>query len=368
MAVHTRSAIETRRGGGASPTLNDAFDPKRNSLTMLRHALAALVLVSHALAVAFGWQPRFHDDPALGPTYLGDLAVDGFFVVSGFLVTMSYLRLGIGRYLWHRAVRILPAFWACLLVTAVVVAPVVAALEGADPASVFPGSFGHVTHNALLVVRDYGVAGLPAGTYTPGVINGALWTLSYEFLCYLGVVALGVLGALTRRRHLVLLAIAVLWASNLAAVAGIDLPAVQIRRLALMFLLGVAGHVYAGRIRIDGRLAVASLLVLAGALAWLPDYRALAAPAFAYLVAWGTVRLPFTWNPRTDLSYGLYVWHWPVVVVLALAGATAFGQVAFVLLTLGITGVVALLSWRYVEAPALAHKSMPAPWERLSSD
>ena len=368
MAVATSNDTRARHGESGPPTLRDEFDPRRNSLTMMRHALAALVAISHALAVAFGWQPRFHDDPVLGPTYLGDLAVDGFFVVSGFLVTMSYLRLGsIGRYLWHRSVRILPAFWVCLLLTALMVAPVIAGLEGRAPTSVFPESFGYLSANAALLIRDYGVAGLPTGTHTPGVVNGALWTLFYEFLCYLGVIVLGVATALTRRRHLVLLAIAGLWMLDLATLAGADLPADQMRRLALMFLLGVAGHVYAERVRVHGSWAVLSLLVLAVALAWLPDYRALGAPAFAYLVGWAMVRVPLTWNPRTDLSYGLYIWHWPVVVVLTLAGATAFGQVVFVALTLVISGVVAWLSWHVVEAPALARKSMAAPWSRPGS-
>ncbi|GAB49825.1 acyltransferase family protein [Mobilicoccus pelagius] len=351
---------------GAGVTLRETFDPRRNSLTMMRLALAALVAVSHALAVAFGWQPQFHDDPALGPTYLGDLAVDGFFVVSGFLVTMSYLRLpGVGRYLWHRVVRIMPAFWACLVVTALVVAPLLAWLEGDDPRAVFPESLRYVTGNAFLLVRDYGVAGLPSGTFTPRVVNGALWTLFYEFLCYVGVVVLGLVGALTRRRHLVLVGIGVLWAAALATTLGVaEVPAWQMRRLALMFLLGVAGYVYAGRLRIDGRLAVLSFVVLGPALVQLPDYRVLASPAFAYLVLWGMVRLPFTWNPRTDLSYGLYIWHWPIVTLLAVAGVGRVGEVGFVLLTLLLSGLVAAVSWRFVESPALAHKSMPAPWAR----
>lgn len=370
MAFVTRSTSRTgsEPAGPTSLTLREAFDPRRNSLTMMRLALAGLVAVAHALAVAFGWQPQFHEDPVLGRTTLGDLAVDGFFVVSGFLVTMSYLRLGnVGRYLWHRFVRIMPAFWVCLVVTALVVAPIVAWLEGASPTSVFPESLAYITRNGLLLIRDYGVAGLPSGTYEPGVINGALWTLYYEFLCYLGVVALGLIGALTRRRHLLLVAVGLLWAVGLAGVVlAVELPAFQMRRLALMFLFGVVGYVYAEKVRVDGRLAVLALALLALALAWLPDYRVLAGPAFGYLVLWAMVRLPFTWNPRTDLSYGLYIWHWPVVVILALLGATALGQVGFVMLTLCVTALVALGSWRLVEAPALAHKSMAAPWHARS--
>ena len=53
----------------------------------------------------------------------GSLAVDAFFVLSGFLVARSYLQLhSVGRYAWHRALRILPGFWVALVVTAAIVA------------------------------------------------------------------------------------------------------------------------------------------------------------------------------------------------------------------------------------------------------
>lgn len=148
---------------------------------MMRLLLASTVAVVHAGAIADGHQPR------LGDTEVGALAVDAFFVLSGFLVTRSYLRLsGVGRYLWHRALRILPAFWVCLAVTTVALAPLLAHLEGREPASVFSGphpAYRYLTDNALLPMRDFGVAGLPTGTATPGVINGSLWTLLYEALC-----------------------------------------------------------------------------------------------------------------------------------------------------------------------------------------
>ena len=61
------------------------------------------------------------------------------------------------------------------------------------------------------------------------------------------------------------------------------------------------------------------VLVVAG-LHLLPDYRALAGPAFAYAFLYAVVRLPLRWRPRWDLSYGIYVWHWPIALVLSAAG------------------------------------------------
>lgn len=119
----------------ARPTLSDRFDPRRNSLAMMRLGLAATVAVVHAQAIGWG------DQPAVGSTAVGDLAVDAFFVISGFLVTRSATRLPtLRRFVWHRALRILPGFWVCLLVVALVAAPVMAWLQGRAPHSVLTGS------------------------------------------------------------------------------------------------------------------------------------------------------------------------------------------------------------------------------------
>ncbi|WP_116112018.1 acyltransferase family protein [Austwickia chelonae] len=173
---------------------------------MLRLLLAAFVAVAHGMQIAHGYQPR------LGHTDLGTLAVDGFFVLSGFLVAGSFLRLSCPvRYARHRALRILPGFWTCLVVTALVMAPLLSVLEGGTPGQVFSGeapSGLYVLDNAFLLIRDYAVAGLPTGTHTPGVINGSLWTLWFEAVCYVLVMALGWAGGLRSGRRRLLVAVA----------------------------------------------------------------------------------------------------------------------------------------------------------------
>ena len=114
--------------------LSSRFDPRRNALDVLRLLFATIVAVTHGIAIHTGSQP------AWGDTLLGDLALDGFFVLSGFLVTRSFLRLDSPlRYLWHRFLRIMPAFWACLIVIAFVAAPVAAVLRGHPAGTAFSG-------------------------------------------------------------------------------------------------------------------------------------------------------------------------------------------------------------------------------------
>ena len=56
-------------------------------------------------------------------TDVGKMAVVGFFVLSGFMITGSGARITAGRFAWHRALRILPGLWGSLLLSALVIIP-----------------------------------------------------------------------------------------------------------------------------------------------------------------------------------------------------------------------------------------------------
>ncbi|MDQ1287137.1 MAG: hypothetical protein QG622_702 [Actinomycetota bacterium] len=325
----------------------------------MRLTLALTVAVVHANAIGWGEQPK------LGDTHLGEVAVDGFFVVSGFLVTRSALRLGSSRrYAWHRALRIMPGFWVCLLVVAFVAAPLIAWLQGRPPGSVLTGeqsSVGYVVRNAALMIRQWDIGGLlGAGGTDEGAMNGALWTLWYEALCY---VAVAVLVALVpRRRHTVVVAATVvaMWVVVLLQTLRLAGGPEFLPRFLLAFGLGALGWLAADRIRFTPVYVILAAVTFGAGSALLPDYRVAGSAGLAYLLLWAIVALPVRIEPPADLSYGLYVYHWPVQQVLLAAGATALGLPGFVVLAVAVTALLSLASWHWVEAPALSAKN--AAW------
>jgi peptidoglycan/LPS O-acetylase OafA/YrhL len=347
-------------------TLARCFDAHANALDILRLALAATVAVVHATEVGFGHQPE------LGASTLGDLAVDGFFVLSGFLVTESLLRLrSLRRYAWHRFLRIMPGFWVCLVITAAVVAPLGAHLGGQPVSTIMDEpdtAVGYVTSNAALQMRQFGISGVTDPlTGEQAVLDGALWTLFYEAGCYVAVALLGVAGALRGRTWLVAAACAGLWLATMVSAGGVDLGSHLALRFLTVFMFGVAARVYADRVPVSGALALLSLLAVGAGLAFTGDYRAVAAPAFAYMLLWAAVRLPFRHRPRWDLSYGVYVYHWPIQLLLALAGATVMGEALFVLVSLALACAAAAASWLLVERRALRLKGarwVESGWRR----
>lgn len=355
------------RGGDPSSTaspvasLASGFDPRSNAFNTLRLLFAVMVIVQHA-ALTGGYE-------IAEPLYVlfGELAVDSFFVLSGFLLTRSWLRRPLwGRYLWHRCVRIFPAFWVCLIVTALLLAPAAAMIAGdsRDFWSQPNGPWDYIWRNALLWIQQTAISNTPAGVPLPYEWNASLWTLYWEFLCYLALLVLGVWGVLRQRRWVVLIAVVVLLGFQLsrALVADVDAAvstsfiALVLPRLLLMFLLGAAFWLFAEEVPLSGLFAAAATAFIITALLGPWDFRLVGAIPLAYLVLWAGVRVPVRWGLTHDLSYGMYIYAFPVQQLLVVAGV-ALAWLPSALLAVILTVPLAAFSWFVVERPALRRKN-----------
>jgi peptidoglycan/LPS O-acetylase OafA/YrhL len=331
--------------------LGDLFESRPNALNAIRLVLATTVIVWHSYALTGGDYL-----PWWAAQLLGYLPVDAFFAISGFLICRAWARNPqLPRYLMARARRILPGLWVCLLVTAFVIAPL-GVWSAGQPSLSWGGRLGYVLGNASTWATALTIDGGPQGVPWPGTWNGSLWSLGHEAVCYLVVAALGVLGML-RRRLLVWLAVTFWTMSAVLVAAGVPQtvshPLAKMPRTGLMFVCGALLWAYRDRVVLDRRLAAAAALALAaGSLT--PNYRLVAAPAVAYLMlylamAWGRHRRLVLEN---DLSYGTYVYAFPLQQAALLAGATTV-WIPFTLVSLVLTLPVAAASWFLVERPSL---------------
>ena len=350
-----RQQNRPHRGGADPKTLGSRFSPRENHLGLMRLTLALLVCFTHAAVIGYGWQPT------LGRADVGELCVDAFFVLSGFLLVGSYLRLdSVRRYAWHRFLRIMPGFWVCLVVTATLLAPLIAWLQDQPMSTLLTGedsAVDYVIRNAALLMRQWGISGLPSDVEVAGVLNGSLWTLFYEAACYASIIALGVCGGLRRRPVMTLGAVGALWVVTvLNDYQIVYLGQERILRLSFMFLIGSVLYLYAHQVPVSRLLTVVAGGVLVAGVLFFDDYRVIAGPAFGYLLMSLAVSRIRLWEPRTDISYGLYVYHWPVLQVFTLLGLAAYGIWVFVPVGLAVASAVALLSWKLVEKPALTFK------------
>ena len=361
-------------------SIGETFNPRRNSLNFLRLALASVVVITHALPLA-----AFRVIGGINGTGFGEIAVYGFFGISGYLIAGSALRNRAGRYLWQRFLRIFPAFWLCLAMTAFVFGvvawlhhPVVAHCGISCYFSSRANSpYGYIYRNLLLVVHQHSISGTPTGSLIPYEWNGSLWSLSYEFLCYLILMGLAVVGLL-RHRGVILIGAVLLW----MAVAVITLTpsidkqfnllhnytAFNILKLTTVFMVGTVIYLYRERVPDSGWVALLCTTSLVACLYWptggsSPSFTFTASDLLAALIAypllWLGIHLPFhRIGQRNDYSYGMYIYGFPVAQLLVIWGVGRWGPVPYTAMTMFCTAGLAMGSWWGVERHALRLKAL----------
>lgn len=322
--------------------------------------LCLVVVVDHSMTAA--GLPHL---PQLGEASLGLWSVAGFFALSGYLIFASAERGGFVSFLWRRVLRIFPAFWLCLLLTAFVLAPMVAALLGNPWHPVEAARY--VLGNAGLVITQHQVGDSLSGAPYDQLWNVSLWTLQYEFAAYL-LTALLVMVLPARWRSWLcfgaVAAAAVLLpqAGRIAALVGggpvLKVTIGNVLFLAAFYAAGVLMRLWGDRLRLTWPLALTALaLVVLAARAG--SFLVLGALPFAYLLLFLGGRTDVPLGRRNDLSYGIYVYGFPMTHLLVALGAHRWaegdlGRALFALLAVLAVLPVAWASWQWVERPALA--------------
>lgn len=335
-----------------------------NAFDLLRGLLAASVLYSHTFFLG-GYGPEPFYLWTKSQAILGELAVLGFFGLSGYLVTASYTRSrGVGDYFAKRIRRIVPGFWVCLAVTAFVLAPAIFYFRHKSLAT-FPWLTGDqsalrfVTANLGINVRQWGITGVLTGANYDGSLNGSLWSLWPETLCYVILGVAGLAGAVDRNRPLLLVGTGSLFALHAArSLLPHAMPPVLPTWIVLIdrapyFLAYFVGAIlWVWREHFQPNWIVAILLLFAlTALARLGGLRLLG-PVFVPL-ALVVLSQCITIRLRDDISYGLYIYGFPVQQLLAATTLTKLPWPVFFAGSLGLTAGCAFLSWRFVERPWL---------------
>jgi peptidoglycan/LPS O-acetylase OafA/YrhL len=337
-----------------------AAQPANNYL-LLRFLAALMVIYGHsyALSEADGGMDVFQR--LLSFVYSGDIGVYTFFVISGFLVTHSYLtRRKLADFAKARVLRIFPALAVCLTLTAFVLGPLVST-AGLSHYWLSLAPFAYVAKNLTLIRMQSTLPGVFANLPLPAV-NGSLWTLPAEVRLYGLLAIFGASGILFQRRWYFWFILAL---SVIAALLPFDVPLffsrTQSLPLFLFFGLGSVMCVYRDRIPLNTWLM---LLLLAVALPFhgTRPFHWLLGIWLAYAVLWFAYIPNFHWfNRAGDYSYGLYIYAFPIQQTLRQYFEHIRPLQMFVAASI-FTLMFAALSWHLIEKPALRLKSVDL-WE-----
>lgn len=350
------------------------------NVNLLRAFAALLVLVYHVIELA-----PWPDFPASGVGLMfraGWVGVDLFFVISGFVIGLSAIRLyrdGEPDYrrtfMRRRLARIVPLYVLTCAAFLAVVHPSVLSLPWGRLALQLGSHllFLHNLHPSL-----------------HGAINGPNWSVAAEMQFYVLVIVAVPLLSRMDVRWLVTGGVLVAWASRAVAffaTRDVGNPnvtfvyATQVPAMLDAFAIGIA----IARLHVDGtmkhwtaRWGVLPLLVAVGAFAL--DFYFVWDSYWAHADYWNNGAMVIFWRTGLaitfgalvliaaqlpdiarfvppldylgDISYGIYLWHLPVILVLkelSLPGS----PVEFLWMTLAAVIALSALTWHFLERPII---------------
>ena len=339
-----------------------AMPSRHNNFDLLRLLFAGSVALWHAYDLS-----RSPALAALSSVASAELGVKSFFVVSGFLVVMSCENSrSLREYAAKRVRRIYPAYFA-VVVGCAVLGVLVSRLSASEYFSA--DVLRYLAANLLFL--NFLAPGLP-GVFEGNPwreVNGALWTLKVEVMFYAAVPLL----VAAYRRVGAPLILVLLYVASVGYSLGLGAMAeasgrpfyLQLQRQLpgqlTYFLAGAALYLYREHAFARWKLLL-WVAVAAGAVqhAVFPPLSVLVEPVWlGIIVIYGAYGLPYLGNFARfgDLSYGLYIFHFPVIQVLVAAGYFERAPFAGLLTAMATSLALAYLSWHLVERRFLGRRS-----------
>ena len=334
--------------------LGEVAQGRDNNLNIMRFVAALMVILCHAYPLTLGkGNADFFDRFSQGSVSLGGLAVSLFFVVGGYLIAKSVVRVQNGkRYFKARVLRIFPSLLFVVLLSALVIGPFLSTLSAGEYYT-SPQTWKYLLNGILIPVHE--LPGVFSQSVYDPTVNGPLWTLPVEFACYILCFLVYKLRLLTPKRFPFVLAAGLIGAAGgflLFKNAGSLLGAI---RPTLLFLIGMGYYVYRDYIWLNVWGAIGAAIVSVplfwaglGDLALLIFF-----PYIVFYLAFGTKYKFSDFGKRGEFSYGIYLWGWPVQQLLCqVFGGTMNVWLNFLLASV-IALILAVITYYCVEKPVL---------------
>ena len=344
-------------------------DHRSNNFDFLRLLAAVLVLFSHCFPIA--GIPGLRDPLARvtidDEMSFGKLGVSIFFLISGYLITQSYERSrGVVRYCKARFLRIFPGLFILLVLCAYVMGPLITTLSRGE---YFRDPSVHAYVRTVFLFPVYWeLPGIFVHNHYKGIVNGSLWSIPYEFLCYILVAVLGLFRLHGSRVIAVgLVVFGFLIDLHFKKIFGADDPAIgQITlfnagHACYPFLCGMLFYSFRADIVYRPIYACIAILVLYFCSFFGGMYFACCL-AGGYLLFYYSFHGPSSTHNVArygDFSYGVYLYSFPLQQLVVSFNGGVMGAISQFFVTLPLVFGFAFASWHIVEKRALALKNVP---------
>lgn len=335
---------------------------RENNFNIIRLLAALLVIYVHSFAIF-----KINIDEPIAKVLhsgvsLGEFAVYVFFIISGYLITASFVR---SKSNWHyfkaRLLRIYPGLMAVMLLTAFVVGPLVSNLDMKTYFQSFQ-VYLYPFKGIPLVTATSNLPGVFADNQYANAVNGSLWTLFWEFLCYIGVAILGNLKLLTQKVILVLIGSATLVSILIHFLPQNNFVVHSLTLVVPMFLAFFADMLFyfmKSDIYFKGvwiGLALVSYIIFSNVNLSFTSLYILPLTYLVFALSYSrTIRL-YKFGSKYDISYGAYIYAFVIQQTIYHVTNSTLPFIINIILSVVITIPFAFLSYVLVEKPALRLK------------
>ncbi|APO72528.1 acyltransferase 3 family NodX-like protein (plasmid) [Rhizobium gallicum] len=341
--------------------------------------LALSVLLWHVLLMSRGNYEPLISTPAWIYNYS---ILPMFFGLSGFLVAGSAQRNSLTVFAVNRGIRIFPALIVEIALSALILGPIFTAYPLTE---YFTHPTLYVYFLNMIALVNFKLPGVFLNNPGGQVVNGSLWTVPFEFLCYFVMAFIIVKKIINKPKALLITAFAVMFLATVAQALAHMLPqSFYVEKIlnayihsgkgpALLpcFLLGAAAFSLRYKIPMDWRLFAGSLLVvlLAGIFfepaSWENTFLVVIfAPVLIYIVCYvGLLQIPrLPYFSKGDYSYGIYLYGFPIQQ--ALVASSEYFKNSWLLLIASVITTVAFasFSWHCIEKPILGQRKKVTAW------
>ena len=339
---------------------------RNNNFNVIRITAAFAVLITHSFALALGSSSAEPFREKLGMT-MGSIAVDVFFITSGFLITGSlFTRKSAIEFIWARCLRIFPAMLVMVLLTVFGLGAYFSTIPLVSYLTDSKTILYLLKCSTLIAGVTFDLPAVFNNNPLKNAVNGSLWTMPYELRMYaiLCFVWIALHMAKSNRPRIFEITIV-----SAACVAGVIIMTKHFSlgmewhfaRLFFMFFSGAAFYVLKERITLSHSyfwLFIVALIVSAivNKHAFFLVYSLTITYILVYLayIPSGYVR---SYNHVGDYSYGVYIYAFPVQQSIA-ALIHGVSVLTMILISSAVTLFFAVFSWHFLEKRALGLKGI----------
>lgn len=346
-------------------TLAQLAKGRDNNFNFIRFIAASLVLVSHSYPLAMG---KGFPEPlsnSLGTSW-GSIAVDVFFIASGFFIAASFsYKSSLKSFVMARVLRICPALIIVTLLTVFILGPIFTNLPIFEYLSITQTHQYLIKNTTLISGVEYNLPGVFEDNPYKQAVNGSLWTLPYEikmyFLLVIFIYLFNSMNSLFKHHQACRVLLPSL--TLIAIVTQIlnhfyNFYEGQSLKLFTMFFMGSSLFYLKDKVSINSKFGIPFLIALAVSCLdkdiFFVTY-SLLLPYIVFYLAYIPTGVIRSFNNLGDYSYGIYIYAFPIQQMVAALRPNC-GIAEMISISFFGTIVMAYLSWHLIEKRSLSLK------------